>query len=151
MKRHLNTFINSFKCQISIFNSNLKGLYKVMLKSHTHVGCNISEIQNQKDEQQAFQDTAKVSRTFICYFSQHAKISILILLRFLLIRASLEHIQLWSSAVKCRFCASSVVQVELRFKSRNNRPLEEDVEESVRCQSRANDTFACLGRVLSKC
>lgn len=31
-----------------------------MLKSHTHVGCNVSEIQNQKDEHQAFQDTAKV-------------------------------------------------------------------------------------------
>lgn len=39
----------------------IKGLYKVMLKSHTHVGCNVSEIQNQKDEHQAFQDTAKVS------------------------------------------------------------------------------------------
>jgi hypothetical protein len=36
------------------------GLYKVMLKSHTHIGCNVSEIQNQKDEHQAFQDTAKV-------------------------------------------------------------------------------------------
>lgn len=32
-----------------------------MLKSHTHVGCNVSEIQNQKDEHQAFQDTGKVS------------------------------------------------------------------------------------------
>lgn len=32
-----------------------------MLKSHTHVGCSVSEIQNQKDEHQAFQDTAKVS------------------------------------------------------------------------------------------
>lgn len=36
-------------------------LYKAMLKSHTHIGCNVSEIQNQKDEHQAFQDTAKVS------------------------------------------------------------------------------------------
>jgi hypothetical protein len=42
-------------------NLSLKGLFKVMLKSHTHVGCNVSEIQNQKDEHQAFQDTAKVS------------------------------------------------------------------------------------------
>lgn len=39
-------------------------LYKVMLKSHTHIGCNVSEIQNQKDEHQAFQDTAKVSDLF---------------------------------------------------------------------------------------
>lgn len=36
-------------------------LYNAMLKSHTHIGCNVSEIQNQKDEHQAFQDTAKVS------------------------------------------------------------------------------------------
>jgi hypothetical protein len=32
-----------------------------MLKSHTHVGCTVSEIQNQKDDHQALQDTAKVS------------------------------------------------------------------------------------------
>ncbi|CRL08293.1 CLUMA_CG021374, isoform B [Clunio marinus] len=37
----------------------VESLYKVMLKSHTVVGCNVSEIQNQKDEHQAFQDTAK--------------------------------------------------------------------------------------------
>lgn len=37
-----------------------------MLKSHTHIGCNVSEIQNQKDEHQAFQDTAKVSE--LCIF-----------------------------------------------------------------------------------
>lgn len=35
-----------------------------MLKSHTHVGCNVSEIQNQKDEHQAFQETGKVSEAF---------------------------------------------------------------------------------------
>ncbi len=40
-------------------------LYKAMLKSHTHIGCNVSEIQNQKDEHQAFQDTAKVSDSMI--------------------------------------------------------------------------------------
>lgn len=34
-----------------------------MLKSHTHVGCTVSEIQNQKDEHQSFQDTAKVSNS----------------------------------------------------------------------------------------
>lgn len=36
-------------------------LYRVMLTSHTHVGRNIKEIQNQKEEHQLFQDTAKVS------------------------------------------------------------------------------------------
>lgn len=45
----------------------MKGLYKVMLKSHTHVGCNVSEIQNQKDEHQAFQDTAKVSVNHVAF------------------------------------------------------------------------------------
>ena len=53
-------------------------LYKVMLKSHTHIGCNVSEIQNQKDEHQAFQDTAKVSElcTFLRGFANAIKIAI---------------------------------------------------------------------------
>lgn len=35
-------------------------LYSVMLKSHIHVGCTVSEIQIQKDELQSLQETAKV-------------------------------------------------------------------------------------------
>lgn len=35
-------------------------LYKVMIKSHCHVGSNVYEIQMQKDELQTFQETAKV-------------------------------------------------------------------------------------------
>jgi hypothetical protein len=54
-------YIRQQKKYKSSFSLPLKGLFKVMLKSHTHVGCNVSEIQNQKDEHQAFQDTAKVS------------------------------------------------------------------------------------------
>lgn len=49
------------KCCLTIETILVKGLYKVMLKSHTYVGCNVSEIRNQKDEHQAFQDTGKVS------------------------------------------------------------------------------------------
>ena len=74
----------------------------------------------------------------------------IMLLSFLL-RLPSEHIELWSSAVKCRFCTSTVVQAQLRFKPRNNRLFEEGLEESSCCQSRANDAFASLGCFLSKC
>lgn len=32
-----------------------------MLKSHSHIGCSVYEIQKQKEEHQCFQETAKVS------------------------------------------------------------------------------------------
>lgn len=38
----------------------LEDLYHVLLKSHYHVGSNTEEIQSQKEEHQAFQETAKV-------------------------------------------------------------------------------------------
>lgn len=41
-------------------------LYRVMIKAHTHVGCNVYEIQSQKEEHQNFQDTAKVR--YIIFF-----------------------------------------------------------------------------------
>lgn len=41
----------------------LDDLYNVMIKCHSHVGCNIHEIQVQKDELQTFQETGKVSET----------------------------------------------------------------------------------------
>ncbi|XP_061396427.1 uncharacterized protein LOC133332062 [Musca vetustissima] len=37
----------------------LDDLYNVMIKCHSHVGCNIHEIQVQKDELQTFQETGK--------------------------------------------------------------------------------------------
>jgi hypothetical protein len=37
-----------------------------MLKAHVHVGCNVYEIQSQKEEHQSFQETAKV-RDFCPY------------------------------------------------------------------------------------
>lgn len=39
-------------------------LYKVMIKSHTHVGCSVHEIQSQKNEHLIFQETAKVNIYF---------------------------------------------------------------------------------------
>ncbi|XP_058061286.1 SEC14 domain and spectrin repeat-containing protein 1-B [Anopheles bellator] len=41
-------------------------LYKVMLRSHTHVGANVYEIQAQKDEHQCFQETAKGTYNYGC-------------------------------------------------------------------------------------
>lgn len=38
----------------------LNELFQVMLKTHSHVGCDVSEIQFQKEELQTFQETAKV-------------------------------------------------------------------------------------------
>lgn len=50
-----------------------------MLKSHTHVGCNVSEIQNQKDDHQALQDTAKVSETRLFPRPKHSRFLLLLL------------------------------------------------------------------------
>lgn len=42
----------------------LDDLLQVMLKDHSHVGCTVYEIQSQKDEQQMFQETAKVNEKY---------------------------------------------------------------------------------------
>uniref|UniRef100_A0A146LQX0 SEC14 domain and spectrin repeat-containing protein 1 n=1 Tax=Lygus hesperus TaxID=30085 RepID=A0A146LQX0_LYGHE len=42
----------------------LDELFEVMLKHHTHVGCNVLEIQQQKDDQQLFEETAKGTYEF---------------------------------------------------------------------------------------
>jgi hypothetical protein len=44
-------------------------MLQVMLKAHVHVGCNVYEIQSQKEEHQSFQETAKV-RNFCPYKTQ---------------------------------------------------------------------------------
>lgn len=44
----------------------LDELFQVMLRDHGHVGCTVYEIQAQKDEHQAFQETAKVCINFLC-------------------------------------------------------------------------------------
>ncbi|XP_046807759.1 uncharacterized protein LOC111679299 isoform X8 [Lucilia cuprina] len=44
----------------------LDDLYNVMIKCHSHVGCNIHEIQVQKDELQTFQETGKSIFNYGC-------------------------------------------------------------------------------------
>lgn len=39
----------------------LNDLFQVVLESHSQVGCNVQEIQNQKEDLQSFQQTVKVS------------------------------------------------------------------------------------------
>lgn len=38
----------------------LNDLFNVLLRNHMEVGCNVKEIQLQKEEHQSFQETAKV-------------------------------------------------------------------------------------------
>lgn len=54
---HIHTYETDAKMAIKWIND----LYNVMIKCHSHVGCNIHEIQIQKDELQIFQETGKVS------------------------------------------------------------------------------------------
>jgi hypothetical protein len=54
------TFIHTYEIDAQMAGTWMVDLYNVMIKSHTHVGCNIREIQLQKDEHQVFQETAKV-------------------------------------------------------------------------------------------
>ncbi|XP_058831727.1 titin isoform X6 [Topomyia yanbarensis] len=44
----------------------MNDLYKVMIRSHTHVGTNVYEIQTQKDEHQTFQETGKGTYNYGC-------------------------------------------------------------------------------------
>lgn len=44
----------------------LRKLYEVLLKNHGHVGTSVYEIQSQKDELQAFQETAKDTYNYGC-------------------------------------------------------------------------------------
>ncbi|XP_046401656.1 titin isoform X2 [Ischnura elegans] len=44
----------------------LNELFQVLLESHSHVGCNVAEIQLQKEQHQAFQETAKGTYEYGC-------------------------------------------------------------------------------------
>lgn len=44
----------------------LDELFEVMLISHAEVGCSVYEIQRQKEEQQNFEETAKVLYYLLC-------------------------------------------------------------------------------------
>lgn len=58
---HIHTYETDAKMAIKWIND----LYNVMIKCHSHVGCNIHEIQIQKDELQIFQETGKVSEGIV--------------------------------------------------------------------------------------
>lgn len=55
------TYIHTYESDANTASQWMDDLYSVMIKSHTHVGCTVTEIQRQKDEHQSFQDTARVS------------------------------------------------------------------------------------------
>lgn len=59
------TFIDRYEKDAEQAINWLGDILRVMLRDHGHVGCSVYEIQSQKDEHQAFQETAKVSEHFL--------------------------------------------------------------------------------------
>lgn len=55
------THIHGYEEEVRRALSWLGELYAVLLRCHSHVGCNIHEIQLQKDELQGFEETGRVS------------------------------------------------------------------------------------------
>lgn len=60
------TFIHTYESDAETASKWMNDLYSVMLKSHTHVGCTVQEIQRQKDEHQIFQDTSRATFHYGC-------------------------------------------------------------------------------------
>jgi len=56
---HIHGYEQEVRCALNWMNE----LYAVLLRCHSHVGCNIHEIQLQKDELQGFEETGRVSLT----------------------------------------------------------------------------------------
>lgn len=54
---HIHGYEQEVRCALQWLNE----LYAVLLRCHSHVGCNIHEIQLQKDELQGFEETGRVS------------------------------------------------------------------------------------------
>lgn len=52
----------------------LNDLFDVLLGSHVEIGCNMNEIQSQKEEHQAFQDTAKGTYEYGCQLINGARV-----------------------------------------------------------------------------
>lgn len=55
------THIHGYEQEVRRALQWLNELYAVLLRCHSHVGCNIHEIQLQKDELQGFEETGRVS------------------------------------------------------------------------------------------
>lgn len=54
------THIHTYEQDAAVALQWIEDLFAVMHKTHLHVGCNVYEIQAQKEELQTFQETAKV-------------------------------------------------------------------------------------------
>lgn len=54
------THIYTYEQDADVALQWMDDLFAVMRKTHLHVGCNVYEIQSQKEELQTFQETAKV-------------------------------------------------------------------------------------------
>lgn len=57
------THIHAYEQDATVAHRWIGELFAVMCKTHLHVGCNVFEIQTQKDDLQTFIDTAKVTTT----------------------------------------------------------------------------------------
>lgn len=79
--------INSYEKDAAVAINWINDLYKVMIKTHIHVGSNVYEIQLQKEELQTFQDTSKVTSSMCMLHFKTSWHSV----------TYLEHIQLWLS------------------------------------------------------
>lgn len=85
------TYIATYEKDVSQAIQWLDDLFDVMVKEHGHVGCNVNEIQNQKDEHQAFQETAKVImfQRFVLQLSKLSKTQFLLKCKLDTIRSTI--------------------------------------------------------------
>lgn len=70
------THIHTYEQDAAVALQWIDDLFAVMHKMHLHVGCNVYEIQMQKEELQTFQETAKVCRGCVrtaCVFTHPMK------------------------------------------------------------------------------
>lgn len=84
--------IHSYEKDATIAINWINDLYKVMIKTHIHVGCNVYEIQLQKEELQSLQETAKVWPSLFLLPAR---------MEFILGFSFPEHLQLRLSATGC--------------------------------------------------
>lgn len=57
--------VQAYEADSTVALKWMDDLFNVLMHRHTHVGCNVYEIQAQKEELQTFQDTARVRQIFV--------------------------------------------------------------------------------------
>ncbi|KAH8278292.1 hypothetical protein KR044_009883 [Drosophila immigrans] len=67
------THIHGYEQEVRCALSWLSELYAVLLRCHSHVGCNIHEIQLQKDELQGFEETGRSIYNYGCQLLEAAQ------------------------------------------------------------------------------